>query len=184
MILKSRYNISLLKDILPHVKNTSLEKRINDLIENTGKYRRRLFSRKLENQTQNITYFPKKAKVERIVDGDTIVLTNGSIVRYVGITAPENNEPFEKESTELNKKLVEGKTVTLEYDQYKADKFGRILAYLVVNGKNVSVEMVRLGMAQVVIYQKKKPFIYIDQLLKAQEEAKKNKLGIWNSSAS
>lgn len=125
---------NLLKDILHHFKGTPLEKKIKDLINNTGKY-----------QTQNITFFPKKAKAERVVDGDTIVLNNGSIVRYVGITAPENNEPFEKESTEVN----------------------------------VSIELVRLGMAQVVIYQHKKPFIYQDQLLKAQEETKKNNRGIW-----
>ncbi|MBU0999948.1 thermonuclease family protein [Patescibacteria group bacterium] len=98
----------------------------------------------------------------------------------MGITAPENSEPFEKESTEENKKLVEGKTVSLEYDNYKGDKFGRILAYLIIGGKNISVEIARLGMAQVVVYQKKKPFIYADQLLKAQEEAKKNKRGIWS----
>ncbi len=160
---------NLLQDILPHVKNTPLEKKINDLIENTGKY-----------QTQNITYFPKKGKVERIVDGDTIVLENGDIVRYVGITSPETNEPFEKEATEANRKLVEGKEVTLDYDNYKGDKFGRILAYLIIDGKNISVEMTRKGLAQVVIYQHKKPFIYAKELLKAQEEAKKEKLGIWS----
>lgn len=156
-------------DILPFLKNTPHEKRIKDLLENTGKY-----------QTQNIGYFPKKAKVERIVDGDTIVLSSGSIVRYVGITAPENNEPFEKESTDENRKLVEGKTVNLEYDNYKADKFGRILAYVIVDGKNVSVELARKGLSQVVIYQHKKPFIYQEQLLKAQAEAKKKKLGVWS----
>jgi len=161
--------IKILTDILPLLKNTPHEKRINDLLENTGKY-----------QTQNIGYFPKKAKVERIVDGDTIVLSSGSIVRYVGITAPENNEPFEKESTEENRKLVEGKTVNLEYDNYKADKFGRVLAYVIVSGKNVSIELAREGLAQVVIYQHKKPWIYQEQLLRAQEEAKKKKLGIWN----
>ncbi|MEW6408332.1 MAG: thermonuclease family protein [Patescibacteria group bacterium] len=161
--------IKILTDILPLLKNTAHEKKITELLENTGKY-----------QTQNIGYFPKKAKVERIVDGDTIVLSSGSIVRYVGITAPENNEPFEKESTEENKKLVEGKTVSLEYDNYKADKFGRILAYVIVNDKNVSVELTRKGLAQVVIYQHKKPWIYQKQLLQAQDEAKKKKLGIWS----
>lgn len=50
---------NLLQDILPHVKNTPLEQKINDLIENTGKY-----------QTQNISYFPREGKVERVVDGD------------------------------------------------------------------------------------------------------------------
>jgi len=148
----------ILKDILPLLKNTSYEKKIKDLLENTGKY-----------QTQNISYFPKDGKVERIVDGDTVVLHNGTIVRYVGITSPETN-----------RKLVEGKTVKLEYDNYKADKFGRILAYLINDGKNVSVEMARLGMASVVIYQHKKPFVYQEQLLKAQEDAKKNKRGFWN----
>lgn len=160
---------NLLQDILPHVKNTPLEKKIKELLENTGKY-----------QTQNITYFPKRGKVDRVVDGDTIVLSNSSIVRYVGITAPENNEPFEKEAIEANRKLVEGKTVTLEYDNYKGDKFGRILAYVIINNVNVSIELARLGMAQVVIYQHKKPFIYQGQLLKAQDEAKENKLGIWS----
>ena len=160
---------NLLQDILPHVKNTPLEKKIKSLLENTGKY-----------QTQNITYFPKKARVERIVDGDTIVLTNGSIVRYVGITCPEDNQPFDKESTEANRKLVEGKEVKLEYDNYKGDKFGRILAYVITDSKNVSIELARLGMAQVVIYQHKKPFIYQDKLLQAQDEAKKKKLGIWS----
>lgn len=159
----------LLTDILPILKGTRFEKKIKELLENTGKY-----------QTQNITYFPKRGKVDRVVDGDTIVLSNGSIVRYVGITAPENNEPFEKEATEANRKLVEGKTINLEYDNYKGDKFGRILAYVVVNNKNISIELAKKGMAQVVVYQKKKPFIYIDQLLKAQEEAKKKKLGIWS----
>ena len=125
----------LLEDILPLVKNTKVEKKIKEILENTGKY-----------QTQNISYFPKRGKVQRVVDGDTVVLENGSIVRYVGITAPETNEPFEKQASEENRKLVEGKTVTLEYDNYKGDKFGRILAYLIIDGKNVSIELARLGM--------------------------------------
>lgn len=158
----------LLNDLLPLVKGTKFEEQIKNLIKDSEHY-----------QSQNITYFPKKAKVKRVVDGDTVVLENGSIVRYVGITAPETGEDFEKESTEENRKLVEGKNVTLEYDNYKGDKFGRILAYLIVSGKNISVELAKKGMAQVVVYQHKKPFIYQEQLLKAQEEAKKKRLGIW-----
>ena len=159
----------LLTDILPLLKNTQFAKKIKELLENSDRY-----------QTQNISYFPKKGKVERVVDGDTIVLQNGDIVRYVGITSPETGEPFEKQATEANRKLVERKEVTLEYDNYKGDKFGRILAYLIIDNINVSIELARLGMAQVVVYQHKKPFIYQDKLLKAQEEAKKKKLGIWS----
>lgn len=159
---------NLLEDILPFLKGTKYDEKIKDLLENTNRF-----------QTQDITYFPKKGKVERVVDGDTIVLENGSIVRYVGITCPEENQPYDQESTEFNRKLVEGKEITLEYDHYKADKFGRILAYVIVDGKNVSMELAKTGMAQVVVYQHKKPFIYQDQLLKLQEEAQKNKRGMW-----
>ncbi len=149
----------LLETILPFLKNTSLESKLNNLLK--------------------APEFPKTAKVERVIDGDTIVLTTGTVVRYVGITSPENHEAFDQESTEFNKKLVENKTVQLEYDSYKADKFGRILAYVIVDRKNVSVELARHGLAQAVIYQKRKPFVYQDQILKAQTYAKKKKLGMW-----
>lgn len=148
----------LLIDLLPFLTNTPFEQKIKDILKNTKNL-----------QTQDINYFPKKAKVDHVVDGDTIVLTSGIIVRYVGITAPEDNEPFDKESTEENRKLIEGKTVKLEYDSYKADKFGRILAYVVVDNKNISIELARRGMAQAVVYQKRRPFIYQEQILKAQE---------------
>ncbi len=132
------------------------------------------------DQSVQLDQLPNEAIVQRIVNGDTVVLENGIIVRYVGITAPETGEPFEEEATEENKKLVEGKKVKLEYDAYKSDKFDRILAYIIVDNKNVSIELARKGLARVVIYQKRQPFIYQDQLLKAQDEAKKEKLGIWS----
>lgn len=160
---------NLLEDILPYLKGTKYDNKIQALLDNTNKY-----------LTQDITYFPKKGKVERVVDGNTIVLENGPIVRYVGITCPEENQPYDDESTEFNRKLVEGKQVSLEYDHYKADKFGRLLAYAIIDGKNVSMELAKTGMAQVVVYQHKKPFIYQEQLLKLQEEAKKKKLGMWS----
>lgn len=104
------------------------------------------------------------------------------VLRYVGITAPEAGELFEKESTELNRKLVEGKTIKLEYDNYKSDKFGRILAYPILpDGINISIELAKKGMAELVIYQKRKPFIHQEKLQKAQEQAKKKKLGIWSN---
>ena len=43
--------------------------------------------------------------------------------------------------------------ITLEYDAYTSDRFGRVLAYAVVGGKNVSVELARLGLAKVTIYE-------------------------------
>ena len=131
-------------------------------------------------ENHDITKLPKSAVVKRVIDGDTVELFNGTVLRYTGITAPEEGESFADEATKLNKELVEGKEIKLEYDNYTSDKFGRILAYAIVDGKNVSVELVQKGMAELVIYQKRKPFIYQTQLLEAQEQAKQKKLGIWS----
>ena len=133
-------------------------------------------------ENHDVTKLPKSAVVRKVIDGDTVELFNGLILRYVGMTAPETGEPFEKEATEANRVLVEGKEIKLEYDNYTSDKFGRILAYPILeNGTNVSIELVKKGMAELVIYQKRKPFIYQTQLSEAQEQAKSKKLGIWKN---
>ena len=116
-----------------------------------------------------------------MIDGDTIELANGQIIRYVEVNAPNNGEPFEEEATEANVRLVQGKIVTFEYDAYTSDRFGRVLAYAVVGGKNVAVELARQGLVKVTIYEDRRKLKYRDELLKAQEEAKKNKRGIWSS---
>jgi len=143
---------------------------------------------------QDIKY-PETAIVARVIDGDTVELDTGQIVRYNGITAPEEGDPFAEESTEINQELVENKKVRLEYEQrYKEDKFDRVLAYLFVDPKlvdhlsepneegeiNVSIELARQGLADVVIYQKRAKLIYQDELLEAEKLAQEEELGIWN----
>ncbi len=158
----------LLKSVLKDVSDPKLKTQIESILH----AQHNIIS-------QQITKFPKSAKVIKIIDGDTVLLSDGLVLRYVGITAPETGEPFEKEATEANRKLVENKTVKLVYDNYKSDKFGRLLAYVFVDGLSISEEVARLGLAEVVVYQKRKPFIFQDQILKAQDQAKKKGLGIW-----
>lgn len=131
------------------------------------------------NQTQQKA-LPKDGVVKRIIDGDTVELNDGTTVRYQGITAPERGEKFYDEVNETNKKLTEGKKIKLEYDAYTSDEFGRVLAYVIVGDKNVSIELVRQGLAKVVILQNRRKLIYQDELLKAQGEAKKNNRGVWS----
>ena len=164
---------ALLVSLLSFVAGTKYESQIKDILKTQPV---------IQNQT--ITTLPKEAVVERIVDGDTVVLADGTILRYVGVTAPETSEPFEEEATEANQKLVQGKQIKIEYDSYTSDRYNRILAYAIVDGKNVSIELAKKGLAKVVIYQKRKPFIYQDQLIKAQDQAKRKKLGIWGVSTS
>ena len=163
--------VELLKNLKDLAKGTKYEDEVKRVLDSREA---------IENR--DITKLPKSAVVKKVIDGDTVELFNGTVLRYVGITAPEEGEDFAEEATKLNQSLVEGKEIKLEYDNYKSDKFGRVLAYPIVNNKNICIELVRKGMAEIVVYQKRKPFIHQVQLLEAQEQAKKQKLWIWKTS--
>src|SRR3990167_1893282 len=90
-------------------------------------------------ENHDVTKLPKTAVVKRVIDGDTVELFNGTVLRYTAITAPEDGEDFAEEATNLNQELVEGKEIKLEYDNYKSDKFGRILAYPIIDNKNICI---------------------------------------------
>ncbi len=114
----------------------------------------------------------------RVIDGDTIELSNGVIVRYLGIDTPEVDEPLGKKATEANRKLVEGKKVRLEYDVQKQDKYGRTLAYVYLeDGTFVNCELVRLGCAEINTYHTN--IEHLDLLIECQSEAISEGLCIW-----
>jgi len=118
--------------------------------------------------------------VKKVIDGDTIELENGFIVRYLGINAPESGQNFYEEAKQRNKELVEGKKVKLEYDVQIYDNYQRILAYVFVDDIFVNLQLVKEGLALVETIS---PNIkYIDDLLNAQKYAKENGLGIWKKS--
>ncbi len=124
------------------------------------------------------------AYVKYVIDGDTIVLSNGKKVRYLAINAPEiahydqKGEPYGKEATERNRQLVEGKIVRLEYGQRKKDRFGRILAFVFLrDGTFVNKQLVEEGYAFVCIVEKN--IRHKKELLKAQQEAISEKRGLW-----
>lgn len=162
--------VNLLKNLKELAKGTEYEDDVKKVLDSREA---------IENH--DVTKLPKSAVVKRVIDGDTVELFNGTVLRYTGVTAPEEGEDFAEKVTDLNRSLVEGKEIKLEYDNYTSDKFGRILAYPIINNKNICIELVSKGMAEIVIYQKRKPFIHQVQLLEAQEQAKKQKLGIWSN---
>lgn len=72
------------------------------------------------------------AYVERVVDGDTVVLGDGSRVRLIGIDAPESDEPCGEKATEALRKLVEHRVVSVGNPEsvQDRDRYGRLLRYL------------------------------------------------------
>ncbi|MCD6094576.1 thermonuclease family protein [bacterium] len=122
-------------------------------------------------------------KVIKVIDGDTIKLENGEVVRYIGIDAPETFHPskpvqcFGREASNKNKELVEGKLVRLEKDITNRDKYGRLLRYVWVGDLFVNDYLVRQGYAYVYTYP---PDVkYSKQFVQAQREARENNRGLW-----
>ena len=79
---------------------------------------------------------PDVEYVQRVVDGDTLLLDTGERVRLIGVDTPETKRPntpveyFGKEASAFTKRLAEGKRIRLEYDQANAhlghkDRYGR-----------------------------------------------------------
>lgn len=131
---------------------------------------------------------PASVLVEKAVDGDTVRIKGGRLIRYIGIDAPElrkkidgtwvyDPHPFSKESYEMNRRLVEGKIVRLEYDKERTDKYNRSLAYVYAGDIFVNGELVRMGLAKVSIYPPNTR--YTDLLASLEKEARKAKRGIW-----
>lgn len=96
-------------------------------------------------------------EVLRVVDGDTIIVEidgQRERVRYIGIDTPEMNDSREvvlekaRDATDANEALVAGKTVRLEFDVQRRDKYGRLLAYVWVGDTLVNEELVRRGYAE------------------------------------
>lgn len=126
------------------------------------------------------------ATVKRTTDGDTVLLSDGRKVRYIGIDAPEIDhkqgraEAFGREARRANQRLVADRKIRLETDTEAKDRYGRVLAYVYLpDGTMVNAELVRLGLA-VVLY--KRPNISgFSDLLNVQRQAMKAGRGIWQT---
>ena len=128
--------------------------------------------------------------VRTVIDGDTIILSNGEKVRYIGIDTPESRrrsasgkwhydpEPFAEEATEFNKKLVLDKKVKLEFDVEKRDKYKRLLAYVFVDDIFVNAHLIEEGLAQLLTIPPNSKHSALFK--KLQEKARKEKKGLWN----
>lgn len=164
------------------------EKDVNSLPEKENSEQKEIVSSvaevKSENQTTNTKADEQQLfKVVKVIDGDTITLENGEVVRYIGIDTPETTHPskpvqcFGKEASEKNKELVEGKMVRIEKDVSERDKYNRLLRYVWVGEIFVNDYLVREGYAYALTYP---PDVkYADQFLKAQQEAREQNKGLW-----
>ena len=91
--------------------------------------------------------------VHRIIDGDTIeVEMSGSIetVRFLGIDCPEADTAKGKRATRYVRNILAGETVTLRFEEPGGTRgyYGRLLAYVIVDGENLSDKLLEVGYAE------------------------------------
>ncbi len=139
-----------------------------------------------------------EGKVIKVVDGDTIVVDlNGKLerVRLIGVDTPEivpeGNRPYEYDNItnltllslwglkakEFAESYLDHRIVILETDTLAGyrDKYGRLLAYVYVNGTDFNALLLEKGYARVYVTKFKK----LEHYLKIQEMAMREKRGIW-----
>lgn len=119
-----------------------------------------------------------EVRVRRVLDGDSVLLADGNQLRYLGINAPEAGEPFSENARALNRRLVEGKQVKLVRDRKRRDGYGRLLAYVYVRDRFVNADLLRAGLAHLMIFE---PLREEQALATAQHEARTQRRGIWGS---
>jgi len=114
-----------------------------------------------------------------VVDGDTILLTDGRKVRYIGVNTPERDQPFYNEATQLNRELVYGKTVTLHFSGRRTDRYGRTLAMVYVDDIRVGDSLIAAGLA--VVYGFPDNAKFLPPLVATQRAAMDRRIGLWPS---
>lgn len=128
--------------------------------------------------------------VERVVDGDTLLLANHARVRLIGADTPETVkpnwpvEPFGPEATAFTRRFVDeaGGVVRLEFDRERLDRYGRFLAYVFDGQQMLNEELIRAGLATA-----KTGFPYASgmktRFRRAEDEARAAGRGIWSPKA-
>lgn len=132
-------------------------------------------------------YIP--VELVKTIDGDTIrVMYEGKErkLRYLLIDTPELNhkqqgkQPFSEEATKRNDELLKSGNIEIEFDiGEREDKYGRLLAYVYVDGESVQQQLVEEGLARVAyIYPPNTK--HLDPFKDAEGKAQQAGTGIWS----
>ena len=124
----------------------------------------------------------------KTIDGDTIKIVyegKEQNVRYLLIDTPETNhprlgkQPFGEKAKERNHELMTSGKLEIEFDiGQRTDKYGRLLAYIYIDGESVQEKLLAEGLARVA-YVYPPNTKHLEPYEKVQEKAKKAGIGIW-----
>ena len=123
-----------------------------------------------------------QGKVVGVADGDTITVLDATNtqhkIRLQGIDAPEKAQAFGQKSKQSLHQLVHSKQVTVDFD--KKDKYGRTVGKVVLNGTDICLEQIKLGMAwHYKQYASEQTTIDREIYAKAALAARSDAIGLW-----
>jgi endonuclease YncB( thermonuclease family) len=124
-------------------------------------------------------------QVKKAIDGDTILLKNGQRVRLLGVNTPEVKTRYHDAqqggmaAKEWLQNKLSDRSVYLEFDTQKQDKYKRLLAHaFLASGEHINHSLLLGGWATLTV---RPPNVkYSDNLIKAQQLAKQYKQGVWS----
>jgi endonuclease YncB( thermonuclease family) len=97
----------------------------------------------------SVTAMAARARLQYVVDGDTLRLRSGEYVRFIGVDAPESSECGGRASERIMNRLVEGLIRLQRPSGYQnKDGYGRLLRYVYDFGRDAGRASIRRGHAQ------------------------------------
>lgn len=117
-----------------------------------------------------------------VIDGDTIKIAGDMRVRLLSIDSPEKGECYYQEAKSALDELIANKVVRLEKDITDKDRYGRWLRYVILpveNQDNILVNDYLVRHGDAIKFNSPPNNRYQSLLTAAQEQAKRNNLGLW-----
>lgn len=114
--------------------------------------------------------------LDRVIDGDTVSLENGSQtvrVRLGCLDAPEKSQAQGRRSSQALSVLLAGRQIEMKPED--TDRYGRTVGYLSVDGHSVNLSMVRSGWAWA--YPK---YCHRPEFYEAEAAARLEHVGVWS----
>ena len=131
----------------------------------------------------------RRGVVIEVIDGDTIVvaLDGGSTetVRLIGVDTPETVHPDRPvechgpEASSFTRDALENKRVELEFDATRRDVYGRLLAYVHVDGRRFNDEILATGNGRLLVIEPN--LRHGRTLLDRELEAERAGRGLWHA---
>lgn len=125
------------------------------------------------------------AEVKAVIDGDTLTLADGRVVRLVEIAAPKpplgaaaGRAPLAERAAAALAELALAREVTLAYGGRRSDRYGRLTAQLYRDdGLWLQGELLARGLARVVTHPDNRALAV--PMLERERAARAARLGIW-----